>query len=90
MLSENSIQCQAIKENRMQCQNPAIVRVNGIPFCRLDLNYMVGQGLKNSLDLGDSKLELINEEDKLEVDKIISGGSTNADSDNSKNSEVKA
>jgi len=72
------VRCQAMKENSLQCTNAAFVKVNGIAYCRLDFNWLVGQ---KKLDLSPESLANsvfpINPEDQKDVDKIIASGREN-------------
>ncbi len=64
--------CQVMKSNQMQCQNNAFVLINGIPTCRLDLNWYMNRIIDGTLSLDDVTIEAISLADTTEVNKIIS------------------
>lgn len=70
-LVAGEIQCQAMKLNGLQCNNPAFVTVNGNNYCRLDFNWLVSQQ-RDGMTFNNLEAQVfpLNPEDQKEVDKI--------------------
>lgn len=74
---EPELKCQAILDNRMQCNNKAYVTIANIPYCRLHLNWMVGKKELNP----DFYVKAIDEVDQEDVDRVVADGK-NPDKEN--------
>jgi len=67
------ISCQVMKDNQMQCSNPAFARFITLPFCLLHLNEQMNVHIKYKTLITEDQVELINptDENKAQLTKII-------------------
>ena len=67
------ISCQVMKDNHMQCSNPAFARFKTVPYCLLHLNTKMNDRIATKELVVADEFELINsgDADKAQLDKII-------------------